>query len=155
MQQRQADETDISLLIDMRLAYLTEDYNGLTAEQTCRIKAQLPDYFKEHLNRDLFVYVCEDNKFIVSTVFLLITEKPANPNFITGLTGTILNVYTLPKYRTRGLAGSLMKMAMQDAKCKNLSYLELKATQAGYALYRELGFVTDESKNIPMRYQII
>jgi GNAT superfamily N-acetyltransferase len=154
MQLRQANETDVFQLIDMRLAYLSEDYSGLTTEQTCTIKAQLPDYFREHLNRDLFVYVCEDNEFIASTVFLLITEKPANPSFLTGLTGAILNVYTLPEYRRRGLAGNLMKMAIQEAKCKKLSYLELKATLAGSSLYRELGFVPDESKYVSMRYQI-
>src|SRR5687767_14284840 len=107
MQLRQANKTDISQLINMRLAYLEEGYSGLTPEQANAIKEQLLAYFREHLNKDLFVYVCEDNTVIVSTVFLLITEKPANPSFLTGLTGTIMNVYTLPNYRKRGIAGSL------------------------------------------------
>ena len=154
MELRQANETDIPELINKRIAYLSEDYNGLTIEQTDTITAQLPDYFKRHLNHDLFAYVCEDNAFIVSTVFLLITEKPANPSFLTGLTGTILNVYTLPQYRKKGIAGDLMKMAMQDAKCRGLSYLELKATETGCSLYRELGFVPDKSKYISMKYFI-
>lgn len=154
MQFRSANEADIPRLIDMRLAYLQEDDGGLTEEQTRLITAQLPDYFKEHLNRDLYVFVCEYNALIISTVFLLITEKPANPSFLTGLTGTILNVYTAPQYRKKGIAASLMKMAIQEAKRKKLSYLELKATQAGSALYRELGFVPEESKYVPMRFQI-
>ena len=154
MQCRQANEADISRLIDMRLAFLSEDYGGLTIEQTDAIAAQLPDYFKGHLNRDLLVYVCEDNASIVSTVFLLVTEKPANPSYLTGTTGTILNVYTLPQCRKRGIAGTLMKMAMHEAKRRKLSYLELKATQAGSSLYHELGFVPEKSENIPMKYLI-
>ncbi|HHY82741.1 MAG TPA: GNAT family N-acetyltransferase [Clostridiales bacterium] len=152
MQFRRADGADISQMINMRLAYLSEDYDGLTEEQTSAIKSQLSDYFKKHLNQDLIVFVCEDGNAIVSTVFLLIVERPANPGYITGLTGTILNVYTLPQYRKRGLAGSLMKMAIEEAKCRNLSYLDLKATQAGYSLYRKLGFAPDESKYVSMKY---
>jgi len=96
---RQAKESDILQLINMRLAYFAEDYGKLSDEQIKTIRSQLKDYFSKHLNRDLFVYVCEDNAIIVSTVFLLIQEKPANPSFITGITGTIMNVYTLPQYR--------------------------------------------------------
>ncbi|AEV67428.1 GNAT family N-acetyltransferase [Acetivibrio clariflavus] len=154
MQLRQANKTDVSQLINMRLAYLAEDYDGLTEEQTDTIRVQLLDYFGKHLNRDLFVYVCEDNAVIVSTVFLLISEKPANPSFLTGLTGTIMNVYTLPHYRKRGIAGNLIRMAIQDAKSKKLSYIDLKATQAASSLYRKLGFAPDESKYLSMRYYI-
>lgn len=151
---RQANEADILQLINIRLNYLAEDYGGLTNEQTLTIRTQLREYFMKHLNRDLLVYVCEDHAEIVATVFLLITEKPANPAFITGLTGTILNVYTLPHYRKKGIAGNLMRMAISDAESKNLSYLELYATKAGYSLYRKLGFAPFEPKNVYMRYQI-
>jgi len=152
---RKANENDIPKLINMRLAYLSEDHGGLTEEQTNIIKAQLQAYFVKHLNNDLFAYVCEDNEEIVSTVFLLVAEKPANPNFITGLTGTILNVYTLPQYRRRGIAENLLKMAIQDAKNMNLSYIDLNATQAGYSLYRKLGFTDNKSKYVPMKYRIV
>jgi len=149
-----ADITDIPQLIGMRIAYLSEDYNGLTEEQTGTITLQLQDYFRKHLNQDFFAFVCEDNTVIVSTVFLVIFEKPANPSFLTGLTCTVLNVYTLPQYRKRGIAGTLMKMAIEHAEKKKLSYIDLKATQAGYSLYSKLGFIHDKSKNVPMIYHI-
>ena len=151
---RSADEKDIPQLIDMRIAFLTEEHEGLSKEQIRAIKAQLQDYFGRHLGRDLLVFVCEDGDTIISTVFLLITERPANPNFMTGLIGTILNVYTLPEYRNRGLAGSLMETAIEEAKRRKLSYLELKASKAGFPLYRRLGFVPDESEHTPMKYRI-
>jgi len=154
VQFRRADGEDIPLLINMRLAYLSEDYGGLTEEQTCAIRSQLSGYLKKHLNEDLLVFICEDGNAIVSTVFLHIIERPANPGFITGLTGTILNVYTLPQYRKKGIAGSLMRMAIEEAKCRNLSYLDLKATQAGYPLYRKLGFAPDDTKCTSMIYYI-
>ena len=90
----------------------------------------------------------------MSTVFLLIQERPANPSFLTGLTGTILNVYTIPVYRRRGIAERLLKMAIREAERKNLSYIELKATRSGEPLYRRLGFVPDKSQYTPMKYVI-
>lgn len=154
MKLRRANEKDIPQLINMRLAYLIEDHGELPEEQNNIINEQLPEYFRKHLNHDLLAYVCEDNETIVSAVFLMITERPANPNFITGLTGTLLNVYTLPQYRRRGIAGELIKMAMQDAKRMNLSYIDLNATQLGYSLYRKLGFAPVESKYVYMKYKI-
>lgn len=151
---RMANQGDIPSLVDLRLAYLREDFPSQTAKISSMIQEQLPDYFYRRLGNDLLVFVCEEDARIVSTVFLLITEKPANPNFPTGLTGTVLNVYTLPQYRKRGYATRLMELVIREANLQNLSYLELKATQAGLPLYRKLGFISEESKNQSMRYPV-
>ena len=151
---RCAVETDIPQLTAMRLAYLSEDYHGLSQEQTGSIKLQLKDYFHKHLSNDLFVYVCEDDAHIVSTVFMVVIEKPANPSFLTGKTGMILNVYTIPNCRKQGIAGALIKMAVEDAKQRKLSFLELKATADGLSLYTELGFVPETSQYTSMKYQL-
>lgn len=152
MKFRYAVERDISQLITMRLSYLSEDHHGLSEDQTDAIKVQLTDYFNEHLGKDLFVYVSEENDQIVSTVFMLVVEKPANPSFLTGKTGTILNVFTKPNYRRRGIAGTLMKMAIENAKQMKLSSLELKATSGGLSLYNKLGFNPEASKYTNMKY---
>jgi len=81
-------------------------------------------------------------------------ERPANPSFPTGKIGNILNVYTRPEYRRRGLAGRLMDMMREDAKQYNLSYLELLATQEGYPLYVKKGFHDYKSKCTEMRVEL-
>lgn len=151
---RMANQGDIPSLVDLRLAYLREDFPSQTAKISSMIQEQLPDYFYRRLGNDLLVFVCDEDARIVSTVFLLITEKPANPNFPTGLTGTVLNVYTLPQYRKRGYATRLMELVIRESNLQNLSYLELKATQTGLPLYRKLGFISEESKNQSMRYPV-
>ncbi|HWT75204.1 MAG TPA: GNAT family N-acetyltransferase [Mobilitalea sp.] len=148
---RKALIEDVGELVKIRLAYLEEDFE-LTEEQNSAIRAQLPEYFVNHIGKDLNAYVAIDNKEIVSSVFLLIIEKPANPHFITGKTGTILNVYTKPEYRRRGLAGQLLRMAMEDAKAMQLSYLELNATDQGYPLYKKLGFEEAKQRCVTMKY---
>lgn len=140
-----ATVNDIDELVQMRLDYLTEDYGTLTDAQIIKIKSSLPDYYRTHINKDLLVYIAREN-IIVSCCFLLISEKPANPSFINGLTGSVLNVYTKPEYRKRGIAGKLMKQLIAEANEIGLDYIELKSTDEGYHLYKSIGFQDVESK---------
>lgn len=151
---RKANDKDVEELVKIRLAYLNEDYSDMTEEQRMALNTQLPIYYANHICKDLNVYLAEEDKVIVSSVFLLIIEKPANPNFITGKIGNILNVYTEPVYRRQGLAGQLLRWAMEDSKEMNLSYLELCATKEGYPLYKKLGFEDLKTECIPMKYKL-
>lgn len=154
MEYRKAVCADISSLIKMRIAYLTADFNVLSNEQIDIISSQLHNYFEKHLNHDLFAYICTDQASIVATAFMLVIEKPASPSFITGKVGMMLNVYTYPAYRRRGIAKTLMENAIQDAKTMALSYIELQATEDGIPLYQGLGFVEEESRYVNMKLDL-
>ena len=141
-----ANADDIKDLTELRLEYLTEDYGGLSQEQTALIADSLPDYFRRHLNNDLFAFVCRSGNITAGCCFLYVSEKPANPTFINGRTGTVLNVYTRPQFRRQGIAGKLIKMLIAEAKALSLDYVELKSTDSGYSLYKSLGFEDAVSK---------
>ncbi|MCR4888217.1 MAG: GNAT family N-acetyltransferase [Ruminococcus sp.] len=138
-------------LTDIRLEYLHEDFPDMTAEQADNIRAKLPLYYSEHLNRDFFAYVAEDNGNIIGSAFLVVNEMPPNTNFPNGMTGTVLNVYVAPDYRRNGIAEKLMKMLISDAKVMQLDYIELKASDDGYHLYKKLGFTESVSQFCPMK----
>lgn len=142
----------VNQLTNLRIAYLTEDHGHLTDEEKERITSSLPDYYKKHLNNDLFVYICTKDIEIVSCCFLLVTEKPANPDFLNGKTGTILNVYTKPEHRHHGYAKKLMELMLDDAGKMKLDFVELKATEDGYGLYKKIGFKDAVSKYHNMKY---
>lgn len=131
---------DIRELVTLRIAYLEEDDGEMDNNILLSINANLPDYFMKHLNHDITAYVARNEYEIVACAFLLVVEKPMSPAFITGKTGTVLNVYTRPDYRHNGYAKHLMKMLLSDAVDLNLSIVELKATEDGYNLYKSLGF---------------
>ena len=129
---------DINMLTDLRLAYLQEDLGVITDKEL--IQESLPGYYEKHLNKDLMVYVARDDEDIVACAFLLIVEKPMSPSFITGKTGTVLNVYTKPEYRNKGYAKKLMTMMLEEATAQDVSVIELKSTEDGYLLYKSVGF---------------
>lgn len=149
-----ATAQDTGMLTELRIAYLQEDLGEIEAADLKLIESLLPGYYEKHLNKDLMVCVAHNEKDIVSCAFLLIVEKPMSPSFITGKTGTVLNVYTKPEYRKKGYAKKLMNMMLEDAKAENVSNIELKATEDGYSLYRSVGFEDVAAKYHNMRISL-
>ncbi len=147
-----AQITDIDELIELRLAYLEEDYGILSETDRKNIRMGLPDYFEKNLNQNIFCYLGKDNEQIVACAFLLLVEKPMSPAFINGRTGTVLNVYTKPEYRYKGYGKLVMEKLLSDAVKKNLSVVELKSTEDGYSLYKSVGFLDDMSKYHHMKW---
>ncbi len=138
-------------LTDIRMAYLMDDFPKMSAEMAEQIREHLPRYCAEHLNRDLFVYIAIDEEKTIGSAFLVLEERPPNPSFPHGRTGTVLNVYVSPEYRHRGIASQLMELLISDAKEMELDYIELKASADGYPLYKKLGFEDSISSFKPMK----
>lgn len=141
-----AKNTDVAPLIELRLAYLNEDHGKLSEDDIKKIRRDLPGYFRKNLNQNIFCYLIRDKKEIAACAFLLVVEKPNSPAFITGRTGTVLNVYTNPAYRHKGYAKKIISQLLSDAVGKNLSFVELQSTEDGYSLYKSVGFTDKVSK---------
>jgi len=152
LEYRVINKDRINDIVDMRLKYLREDFQSTSEESFNSVKDNLPKYFENHLNRDLFVFGAFYGDKIVSTAFLLIIEKPCNPRFTTGRIGEIFSVYTLEEYRRQGIAYNLLKMLMEFAKNHRLDLIELKATKEGYPLYQKLGFSENAANYVSMKF---
>ncbi|MBE0600881.1 MAG: GNAT family N-acetyltransferase [Firmicutes bacterium] len=148
-----ATQSDLHHIIDMRIQYLKEINQKLSDKEKGALLQHLPGYYQKHMGKDFFAYLAMDGDTPASTVFLLIIERPANLHFITGKTGILLNVYTRPAYRKRGLASVLLDMAVADAKKMNVSNIELQATEMGVPLYEKLGFTHKQSQYTYMEYR--
>ena len=145
---------DIPQLIELRMDYLTADFDPLDEADASPIEASLPGFFERHLENDLFAYVMRDDSGrIVSVALMLVSEKPANPRFVHGRIGTVFNVYTKPEHRRKGLAREVVCELVEDARRRDLDLVELNATADGYPLYRSIGF-TDANLHRPMHIKL-
>jgi len=145
---RKLNESDKNLFIKLRMDFFM-DYYDLNETEIKQIEDNLEIYFNEHINKDDFIgMVAEYNGKIASVVYLIITDKPANPNFMDGKTGTIMNVFTYPEYRRKGMAKELIKEIVKEAKERGVGYIDLMATDAGYGLYKHLGFNDSKDKGM-------
>lgn len=53
----------------------------------------------------------------------------------------IMNMYTKPEYRRKGIAYRTLDMLVRDAKNKGITAISLEATDMGRSLYEKYGFV--------------
>jgi len=145
MKIKKATIKDIDILIKIRLDFLKEEFPAMAIEEENRISCQLKNYFPKYLySGDFVAYIGLVDDNVASTVFMTVQEMPANPSNMTGKSGTVLNVYTYPKYRKNGYASKIMIEIIEEAKRKGLFSLNLNATEMGKSLYEKLGF-----KDIP------
>ena len=90
---------------------------------------------------------------INSVAYLQIIEMPANSILLNGLYGEVLNVYTEPEYRGKGLCTQIMKNLIEYGKKRGLGRVDLSATEEGYPIYERVGFVDKEHRYTDMRYK--
>jgi GNAT superfamily N-acetyltransferase len=71
-----------------------------------------------------------------------ILPRPVNVSTIgEGRQGTIVNVFTEPQWRRRGIAGLLVKEIIAWSRNEQLDRLILHASNEGRSIYEKLGFV--------------
>ena len=87
-----------------------------------------------------FGWFAEEAGQVVSGLGMMTLDWPPHPLHLEPLRGYILNVYTEPSHRGRGLARQLTERAMQEARARKLSLTILHATEMGKPLYAKLGF---------------
>lgn len=148
-----ADPKDIDILIRLRLAYISEDLGHISAHEEKCLKDQLRDYFVRKLGTELIAFVARDGDRIVATAYLHIIEMPANTNVINGMCGEVLNVYTIPEYRGRGISTRLIEDLIEYGRKVNLCRIDLSSTKDGYNIYKRVGFEDKKGKYIEMRYR--
>ncbi|UWG96262.1 GNAT family N-acetyltransferase [Dehalobacter sp. DCM] len=151
MEVRKAGIEDINILIKLRLDFLSTFFGTLSPDDEASIRLQLPSYFKKHINQEFLAILVEVDNKIASTAFLSISEKPASPSFITGKTGTLLNVLTYPEYKRMGFATKAVIKIIEEAKNLGVSSIDLSASADGERLYEKLGFTKQECPEMRLR----
>jgi GNAT superfamily N-acetyltransferase len=71
---------------------------------------------------------------------LLPRPRPEDGELLTGPEAIVVNVYTEPAWRRRGVARALMERVIAWAREERIARLVLHASPDGRALYEELGF---------------
>ncbi len=131
---------DIDVLIEFRIAFLNSEMEVSEHNETI-IRNQLRGYFEKHLLQDNFIAILlKLEAEFVASAFLVIQEFPSSLSFLSGSKATLLNVFTYPRFRRKGYAEKVISKAIQEAKSKQVSCIDLLATSDGLSLYRKLKF---------------
>ena len=138
---RKMGPEDISVLVKYRLLYLAELQGEM--EQTYREQLQkdLNTYFERALQEGRFMSIlAEEDGKVVSFGGMVIREIPGDANRSTYLEGDILNMYTIPEARRKGISSLVLEGLLAEAKQKGITKVALHTSKDGEQLYRKFGF---------------
>jgi|SRR5579883_3304432 len=142
---RRASENDIATLAEMRIAFLKETASFFGREVSSELENATRDYLDAAIpTGDFIAWLAEADGQVVGTSGLVFFKRPPTPGSLAGLDAYILNMYTVPAWRGRGIAKSLLKETLDYVKTTPARRALLRATDAGRALYEKFGFAADD-----------
>ena len=146
---RRATLDDIEILTRTRIKVLRAANSLDDSADMSAVERQSRDYYIDALKNGthLAYLVFEDGRFAGSGGVSFYTVMPTfhNPS---GQKAYIMNMYTEPDYRRRGIAYKVLDLLVSVSRERNVSFITLEATNMGKPLYKKYGFVTmrDEMK---------
>ena len=132
---------EIPVLIEYRLAYLSE-LQGIRDElYETQLKKDLEIYFRKSMKEGRFfsLYAELEGK-ILSFGGMVIKEIPGDSVKSSYLEGDILNMYTIPEARRQGISSIILEQLLAAAKSMGISKVALHTSKDGEILYRKFGF---------------
>jgi GNAT superfamily N-acetyltransferase len=124
------------------MRFLDELLGPQDDQEKIKMKMSLERYFSENLpTKNLIALLAEYEGKIVGTGYLVLWRIPGRYRGLeTGELGYILNMYTVPEARRKGIGTRLLQELIREAKSRGLKHLHLHASIEGMSIYRKAGF---------------
>lgn len=150
---RPAEPSDVGIIAEHRAAMFRDMGQLPSNAEYARLRevseAWLTGLF---INNQYVGWLVEDNLRIVAGGGILIREQLPVPGcYKIGPCAHIINVYTSPAYRRRGLARRLLILMLQWCAMQKMDQVTLSASDEGRSLYEALGFQpTSDMRLVPV-----
>ncbi|WP_433944724.1 GNAT family N-acetyltransferase [Paenibacillus sp. SN-8-1] len=138
---RRAKYSDLENLVELRIALLQEVGKMGNKEELEEVRNANRLYYEKHLKSgDYISFVTESQGQIIGTIGLIIINRPPYLHNLLGMDAYIMNVYTTPDFRGKGIATALLDKSIEYAKSNNAGRIILTASADGKPVYEKRGF---------------
>lgn len=139
---KKATIQDIDLLTKSRIEVLRAANQLPDDVDMSEVEIQSYDYYKKALTDGTHTayLVFDGDRFVGAGGISYFRVMPTYHN-TSGRKAYIMNMYTNPDYRRKGIACKTLELLVADAKEKGITAISLEATDTGRALYEKFGFV--------------
>ena len=138
---------DLEVLVKTRIEVLRAANKLDDSVDMSEVEAESRVYYEKALadGSHTAILVFDGGKFAGAGGVSYYTVMPTyhNPS---GRKAYIMNMYTKPEYRRRGIAFKTLDLLVSDAKNKGIAAISLEATDMGRPLYEKYGFVKMEDE---------
>lgn len=148
---KRATIEDINVLTATRIEVLRAANKLFEDTDMSEVEKQSYNYYQRALcdGSHIAYLVFDENCFVGAggVSFFQVMPTYHNPS---GNKAYIMNMYTNPEYRRKGIAYKTLDMLIRDSKNKGITAISLEATDMGRPLYEKYGFVKmDEEMELP------
>jgi len=144
---RRATFEDVEMLVQLRSALLQSTGNIQNEAEKETVAQANRAYFVRTLPTKKFLaWVAEVNSQIVGSSGLVFFERPPMHGNLSGQEAYIMNMYTLPAWRSQGVATALFQTILAFLKEAGIKRIWLHTTEAGRRLYEKHGFTTTNTE---------
>ncbi len=139
---KKATIEDIDILTETRIEVLKAANKLSDDADMSEVKEQSYNYYKKALRDGTHIayLVFDKSRFAGAggVSFFQVMPTYHNPS---GKKAYIMNMYTSPEYRRKGIAYKTLDMLVKDAKSMGITAISLEATVMGRPLYEKYGFI--------------
>src|SRR5579864_4777882 len=148
---REATTDDIPEILRQRRA-MYQDMGYKDLEALAAMVSTAAAYLAEALPAGSFrAWLAVSGKRVVGGGPVLISPWPSHPNYGECRRATILNVYTQPQHRRKGIGRRLMMTMIDWCRKKDFAFVFLHASKDGRHLYQSLGFEPTNEMRLSLR----
>ena len=131
---------------------MCEDMNYTDAVALSTMVTVTADYLNKAIPEGSFhSWLACDHARVVAGGAVVISSWPAHAYDLECRRATILNVYTEPEYRRRGIARRIMETMIAWCKQQGFGRVSLHASERGRPLYQSLGFEDSNEMRLNLR----
>jgi GNAT superfamily N-acetyltransferase len=149
---REAGPEDLKYLVHHRRA-MFQEMGFRDAAVLSQVEDSSREYFTEALRTGTYkAWVAEDaNGSVVGGGGIVIAGWPGYPGENLAKRAWILNMYTEPEARRRGVAQKLLKVIIEWCRAAGFRSVSLHASPAGRPLYEAAGFQPTNEMSVTLR----
>ena len=138
---REAGQEDLETILHHRRSMFRDMGEGTVEELDRMVEVARPGLKKALADGSYRHWLAMDGSGrVAGGGGVLLSPWPANPHDPCIERAVILNVYTEPEFRRRGVARQVMQAILDWIKARGLRSVNLHASKDGRALYESMGF---------------
>jgi GNAT superfamily N-acetyltransferase len=146
---RRAELADVENLINLRIKFLYEAEEIDKETPSHLLEESLTKYFTAHLqNGEFIAWFAVEDDLIVATSGVSFSTVPPSFGNVSGEEAYIMNMYTLPRARKKGIGTILLGKLIEDITEKKIKKVRLLTTELGKSLYFKAGFKKSDSEMV-------
>lgn len=148
---KRATIEDIDLLTKTRIEVLRAANRLSDDTDLSEVEIQSYNYYQKALRDDSHIaYLAFDGTHFVGAGAVSFFQVMPTYHNLSGNKAYIMNMYTRPEYRRRGIAIKILDMLIKESKNRGIIAISLEATDMGRPLYEKYGFVKmDNEMELP------